>query len=237
MLKDAAISKQLPLAINLNAEANFTEFCWSGNELLKQQLFNSLNGKGDKQLHISGDVGSGKSHLLQACCQHVSSDAKSAIYLPLKLLQDTSPEIFDGMEEHALLCVDDVEVIAQNKAWEEALFHLYNRIRDNGRTILITTSQVAPQHLPLALPDLRTRLAWSLVLQLHELSDDDKITALQALAMKRGFVLSVSVCHYLLNRCTRNMHDLLELLNRLDVESLIAQRRITIPFVKRVLSL
>lgn len=237
MLKDAKVSKQIPLAMNLNAEANFAEFCWHGNELLEKQLFNALGGQEDKQLHIWGVVGSGKSHLLQACCQYVSVVNNSAVYLPLKLLQDMSPEVLEGMEEHSLICIDDIEVIAKNRAWEEALFHLYNRIRDNGLTVLITASQTIPQHLALALPDLRTRLAWGLVAELKELLDDDKISALQNLAIKRGFVLSSPVCHFLLSRCTRNMQDLQDILNLLDEESLIAKRRITIPFVKRVLSL
>lgn len=237
MLEDATVNKQIPLAINLNTEATFAEFCWHGNELLKKQLFLAFNWQGDKQLHLWGKVGSGKSHLLQACCQHISSLNKSVVYLPLKLLQDISPEVLEGMDKHDLICVDDIDTIAKERAWEEGLFHLYNRIRDNEHTILITTSQTIPQNLTLILPDLRTRLAWGLVVELKELSDDDKITALQNLAIRRGLVLSFSVCQFLLTRCTRNMQDLQSLLNRLDEESLIAKRRITIPFVKNVLSL
>ncbi len=235
MFKDASITKQLPLAINLSEEATFAEFCWNGNELLKDQLYLALSGNSDKQLHIWGNMGCGKSHLLQACCQFVADDSKQAIYLPLNQLKDTSPEILEGFDEYFLICIDDVDSIIHNKAWEEAIFHLYNRIRDNGKTILLTTSQVIPQHLDIHLADLRSRLAWGLILHLKELSDEDKITALQTLAIKRGFNLSVTVCHYLLSRYTRNMHDLYSLLHRLDEESLIAQKRITIPFVKKVL--
>ena len=91
--------------------------------------------------------------------------------------------------------------------------------------------------MPIRLPDLRSRLSGGLVIQLHELQDDDKIKTLKLHALKRGFELPTSVGQFLLNRSSRNMHDLNTLLNRLDEASLIAQRKITIPFVKTVLGL
>lgn len=237
MFKNAGLTKQLPLDISLNAEATFAEFCWHGNDLLKSQLYSTLTGNGDKLLHIWGNIGSGKSHLLQACCQHISNLGKYPIYLPLNLLKDSSAEILEGLDEYSLICLDDIDSIASKKNWEEALFHFYNKIRDNNKTILLTTSKVIPQHIHTMLPDLRSRLAWGLVLQLQELCDEEKITALQSLAIKRGFHLSGTVCDYLLTRHTRNMHELLAILDKLDKESLIAQRKITVPFVKMILSL
>ena len=68
-----------------------------------------------------------------------------------------------------------------------------------------------------------------------ELNDEDKISTLKQHALKRGFDLPESVGQYLLSRCSRNMHDLHQLLNRLDDASLVAQRKITIPFVKEIL--
>lgn len=237
MFKDAKVIKQLPLNISLNQEATFAEFCWASNDLLKTQLFSALTGNSDKHLHIWGEIGCGKSHLLQACCQYAADLKKTSVYLPLNILKDTSPEILEGFDDYFLICLDDVDSIANNKAWEEALFHLYNRIRDNNKTVLLTTSQVIPQHIVISLPDLRSRLAWGLILQLKELDDDNKVTALQTLAFKRGFNLPTTVCHYLLTRYTRSMHDLHILLNHLDEASLIAQRKITIPFVKKTLGL
>ena len=69
----------------------------------------------------------------------------------------------------------------------------------------------------------------------RELKDEDKINTLQEHAKKRGLELSKSVGHYILNRCARNMHDLQTVLDRLDHASLVAQRKLTIPFVKDVL--
>ena len=130
-----------------------------------------------------------------------------------------------------------MELIAGDSEWEEALFHLYNRIKDKEQGLLIVSGNKPPVTLPIRLADLRSRLGWGLVIQLNELSEEEKINTLKLHALKRGFDLPESVGQFLLNRCSRNMHDLQELLNRLDDASLAAQRKITIPFVKYILKI
>jgi len=228
---------QLPLSVRLNDEATLADFCWNGNTLLHEQLQHILAGHGERLLYVWGNTGSGKSHILQACCQAMSHTHQSAVYLPLKLLQEWGPQVLDGMDDQTLIGIDDIETVAKDKAWEEGLFHFYNRIRDRGQSTLMITGQMPPMHSPIQLPDLRSRLMWGLVLQLNELHDEDKINTLQWHAKKRGFELQKSVCQYLINRCARNMHDLHALLNRLDEASLVLQRKITIPFVKDVLGI
>lgn len=230
------MNKQLALAIQLKDEATLADFNWSNNSLLQKQLQRMLNQKEERLLFIWGPEGSGKSHVLQACCQSVHAH-ESAIYLPLKLLKEWGPQTLDGLEDQHTVCIDDIEVIAQDPAWEEALFHLYNRIKDKQEGLLIVSGNLPPASLPLRLPDLRSRLGWGLVIQLNELSDEGKINTLKSYALKRGFDLPETVAQFLLNRCSRNMHDLQELLNRLDEASLAAQRKITIPFVKAILKI
>nr|WP_244915204.1 DnaA regulatory inactivator Hda [Legionella feeleii] len=231
------MNRQLALAIQLNDEATLTDFCWGSNTLLQQQLAMALQGKGERLFTIWGNPGCGKSHLLQGCCQAMSINAAATIYLPLKILKEWGPESIEGIAEQDLIAIDDIDAIANDTAWEEALFHLYNKVRDNGKTILLITCQHPPSSSPIHLPDLRSRLAWSLVVQLNELEDDLKIKTLQQHASKRGFKLPISVGQFLLNRCARNMHDLHAILDQLDEASLIAQRKITIPFVKSILSI
>jgi DnaA family protein len=230
------MNKQLALAIKLNDEATLTDFNWQNNNLLQQQLQVMLALNGDRLLYLWGPKGSGKSHLLQASCQAVNS-IQSAIYLPLTFLKEWGPQTIEGLEDQTLICIDDIDAIGNDPAWEEALFHLYNRIKDKEKSLLIISGNQPPAMIAINLADLRSRLAWGLVIQLNELSDEEKITTLKLHAFKRGFELPESVAQFLLNRCSRNMHDLHQLLNRLDDASLAAHRKITIPFVKNILNI
>ena len=195
------------------------------------QQIASDNSDAEQFLFLWGAASTGKSHLLQAACQQAAEHHCTVAYLPMMVLVDLSPEIFDGLEQMSLVCIDDVQQIAGRAEWEEALFHFYNRVRDAGGRLLVT-ADVAPSALAVSLPDLQSRLVWGPVLQLNELSDAGKIAALQLRAKGRGFDLPDEVAQFLMRRSVRDMTSLFVLLDRLDEASLVQQRKLTIPFVR-----
>lgn len=229
------MNQQLTLAISLNHQAHLDNFCWGENTLLQQQLLHTLEGNGERLFYIWGSAGCGKSHLLQGVSQ--AKDHLSSIYLPLDLLKEWGPQSIEGLECQDLIALDNLDAIAGLADWEEALFHLYNQVRDNGHTIMLMSGQHAPASSAIKLPDLRSRLSWGLVFQLMELNDDLKISTLQQQALKRGFNLPASVATFLIHRCARNMHDLQQILDQLDKASLAAKRKVTLPFVKTILGI
>lgn len=230
------MSKQLALAIQPNDEITLTNFSWNSNALLQQQLQAMLSYSGERFLYLWGIPGSGKSHILQGAC-HAFHSTNSASYLPLALLKDWGVQVLENLDEQTLICIDDVHLIAGCSLFEESLFHLYNKVRENEHALLILSGRFAPTNMPIQLPDLRSRLSGGLVMQLNELSDEEKIEVLKRHANQRGFELTSTVAQFLLNRFSRDMHHLYELLKRLDESSLAARRKITIPFVKSVLQL
>ena len=100
---------------------------------------------------------------------------------------------------------------------------------------LLLAATASPRELPVQLPDLQSRLTLALVFQLHALSDEDKLRALQLRASRRGLHLTDEVGRFILTRGERSMSALFELLERLDQASLQAQRKLTIPFLKETL--
>lgn len=219
--------QQIPLRIGLRDGVTFANFHPGPNAAVAH----ALQSASEPFIYLGGPQGSGRSHLLQAACHEVSEAGGLAAYLPLNECMAMSPQMLEGMEQMALLAIDDVELLAGNSEWEQALFHLYNRMRDAGHRMIVA-GNAAPAALGIILPDLLSRLGWGPVFQLQPLGDNEKSEALRMRAKQRGMELPAEVADYLLNHASRDMHDLLELLDRLDEGSLAAQRKLTIPFVR-----
>ena len=154
-------------------------------------------------------------------------------YLPLGGAQ-VAPEMLSGLAEIQLLCIDDVDRVAGDSRWEEALFHLYNQAEQSACPIVLAAG-VAPRAPAWRLPDLVSRLSAAVVWRLRALDDGERREALQLHARERGFILSDEVVTFVMKRLRRDMVSLSAFLERLDRSSLAAQRRITVPFVKGLL--
>lgn len=221
---------QIPLPFKLREDFNFDNFISSENQLIIQ----SLKSLSEPFVFLWGDTGTGKTHLLQAICREQAQLGKTASFLPLKELQPSSPQILNGMSDVDLICIDDIELVDGKVEWEEALFNLFNLVKQaNGR--LIVSSHTPPQQSNIQLNDLKSRLNSGLGLNLTPLSDESTIKAMQARAQKLGLELNNDTSNYMLTRFPRDLSTLWRLLDQLDQASLAAQRKLTIPFVKTIL--
>jgi len=222
---------QLPLHIGLRDAATFTNYYRADNAQVVEQCEQCATRSGEQFVYLHGVNGTGKSHLLQAVCHAAAENNLQAVYLPMHQCIAMSTAIFEGLEHMDIVCIDDLDAIAGNAQWETALFHLFNRVRDAG-AYLVIAANANTQELGLALPDLQSRLAWGLAFRLQSLDDAQLAAALQMRAGVRGIELADEVAAYILKRCPRDMNAVFELLEKLDHESLVAKRRLTIPFVK-----
>ena len=102
---------------------------------------------------------------------------------------------------------------------------------------LLISGDESTQQLGITLPDLVSRLSWGLTEQVKPLDDEEKVIAIQYRATQRGLFLSDEVVKFLLNRLSRDMGSLINSLDVLDKASIQEQRKITIPFIKEVLTL
>ena len=175
---------------------------------------------------IVGFFGSGKSHLLNAWVEHAHALGRAAIYLDAR-----SERLPDFVREASAVAVDHVDDLDPDD--QITLFSVFNAFKESGGRLL-TAGRLPPAQLALR-PDLATRLASGLVLEVKPLSDNDKLAALRRHAKARQLNVPDEVFRYLLTHWRRDLSRLTAMLDTLDRYSLALQRPVTVPLVKNVL--
>jgi DnaA family protein len=168
----------------------------------------------DRIVYLWGEPGCGRSHLLQALAEMPGAYVWTAQSVP---------------ERIGAALVDDVDTLDADA--QIALFNRLNAVRAQGDAACVIAGPLAPAQLQLR-EDLRTRLAWGLVYQLHALSDWEKVDALNTHAASRGLHLSDDVIPYLLNHLPRDMRTLVAALDALDAYALARKRTLTLALVR-----
>jgi DnaA family protein len=170
---------------------------------------------------------------LQAACAAAGA-ARRAGYLPLAELYPLGSGVLEGLRDIECLCVDDVHAVAGDADWERALFGIFCALEERGAP-LVAAASAPPALLKWALPDLASRFAASSIFQLRVLEEAEQRAALQLRARLRGLDLPEETARYLQRRFPRDMRTLYELLDTLDEAAIVAQRRLTVPFIRSVL--
>ncbi len=224
------MKKQIPFSFQAPEYATLDNFIVGDNE----QLLFSLKNDAEPLIYLWGDKGTGKTHLLESIVLYYHSLEKNAIYIPMQLDNNIQPELLESLETFDLVCLDSIHHIAGDKLWEEALFNFFNRMREAGGRLILAADQNA-HNININLADLRSRLSWGITYHIKTLSDDEKISALKFRAHQRGFQMNDDVACYLMKHAPRDMSGLMSLLDKLDYATLVEQKKLSIPFVKKYL--
>ena len=205
----------------LTSDEDFDNFVPGVNE----ELYSSLSSLAPAQaVLIWGLPGSGKTHLLKATAH---------LYEGLYFNAESFPLDSAEIPQAKLICVDDVNLL--NEEQQAVLFNLYNSWQSYKATEqvfnLIVSADAAPKFISVR-EDLRNRLGWDLVFELHALDDADAQLAFAQRAFDKGLSLSKEVTPWLFSHYTRDIRTLLALLDALDAYSLAQKRTITLPLLK-----
>lgn len=220
--------KQLTLDIGLARAPSLASFLAGPNEAAWKhlQLWAGNPTRSPVPTYLWGPSGSGKTHLLKAVEESLREQGAGAGWLDPSMAE---PPGFD--ERWAVVLMDDVHLYSAVQ--QHAAFSWFVQAQALQRGVL-AAGLLPPAHLKLR-EDLRTRLGWGHVFQLHVLSEPERRSVLRQAADARGVFLSDEVMDFILHRFSRDLGSLLQLLDHLDAYALQAQRAITIPLVKAML--
>ncbi len=216
--------KQLLLELTEPLAPTLDDFAVGQNQELLYGLRQfAARSSSEHFMYLWGAPSSGKTHLLQALAQ-----APQARYIPAS---SASREQMTYDATCSLYLLDNCEQLDAEQQIDA--FALFNQIREHN-AYLVSSGNVAPAVLPVR-EDLRTRMGWGLIYQLHALTDADKITSLQQAAQSRGWRLAPEILPYLITHYRRDMRSLTQALAALDQCSMETQRRMTLPLLREVL--
>lgn len=231
---------QLPLKIGLREEVCFDTFIAEEEGVVlalnrfQQTLLKSNNGDA---FYFQGESGSGKTHILQAACRFMTEKKSSSVYLPLG---DESlpliPDVLNGLEQTLLVCLDDVENIIGQPEWEHALTSLLMRSKELGHKVVLSGTNPAGSW-SIATTELTHAMMSVLPITLKPLTNKpDIVLAMQRHALKLGFELPLDVGNYLIKQFSTDLQELLSVLRILEQATFVEKRRMTLPFVKQILT-
>jgi len=225
--------RQLALQIQINERASLDNFFISKNnnkaiQILKNILERSNNGA---QIFIDDSGSNGKSYLLQAICNDFSNSNNSTIYVPMQKAINLEPSILEGINELNLICLDDIDLISNQRDWELALFNLINECYEKDCFLLLSGSIDKLE----VIPDLISRIKKMEILRLKAIDDDELLRATQSISKNLNIEISDKNMNYLINNSRRDIKTVFGTLSQLEKESLERKKSIGLNLIKEVI--
>ena len=222
----------MPLALRYPPDQRFDSYVAAPAGVLAQ-LRALAETSGADWLYLVGPAKTGKTHLALALCAAAESAGRRAAYLPLAAAAGRMRDALEALDGNDVVALDGLEKIAGSREDEIALFDFHNAARTRGVGVLYAAS-AGPDELDLVLPDLRSRLQQCARIVLSPLDDEGRAEVLRDRAQRRGLILEDAAIDWLLTRTDRDLGALIALLEKLDQASLATQRRVTVPFLRKV---
>ena len=229
MKKADFTDNQIPIDFSFVTEKTFDNFIIGNNEAIVKSLLAFTEIKPTNIITLYGEKSSGKTHLCQATER--ISDNKSAY-----ITTDNIEKFSITESSFSFLIIDDIDLILKKFDIEEKIFTLVNDSILHNKGILIT-STINPKKIEFNIPDLLSRMSWGLNFKIKDLSDSDKIKVLKQFSHERGLILSPLVCDYIITHFKRELYYLCNSIRFLDQKSLSLKKKITIPFIKKIIEL
>ena len=224
--------KQMALDIALAPAPTLAAFVPAGNAaaLAHLRLWCEGHTRSPVPHYLWGPAGAGKPHLLRAARQALGGQGAATGWLHAAAAPHA---VFDPA--WAAVVLDDVHLYGV-ELQQTAFNWFINAVTpaDGRPRAVLAAGVLPPADLPLR-EDLRTRLGWGHVFELHPLPDEEGRAALRQAAAARGLALTDEVIDYVLARFSRDLGSLMDLLEHLDRYALQTQRPITIPLIRSML--
>jgi chromosomal replication initiator protein len=212
----------------LNERYTFENFIvGSGSELAYAacQAVAAQPGTKYNPLLLYGNVGIGKTHLIQAVGNAVlanKTDARVVYVSTEQFVQEFVDALrfkkntdFAGFYRGAdVLIVDDVQFLAGKEKIQEEFFHTFNALHQANKQIIISSDK-PPKEIPTLEERLRSRFVWGMSIDMQAPDFETRCAILQTKAQNQGIELTTDTTEYLATNVQTNTRELEGALNQL----------------------
>lgn len=202
-------------------------------------------GRSYNPLFIHGEVGLGKTHLLQAICIAIRErdpnvnlcylSCEGFITQFIEAVQ--SGEMADfrhRFREVDILVIDDIQTLSSRDRTQEEFFHTFNSLYQAQKQIVLSSD--APPDL---IPDLEKRLVsrfkWGLVAQIDTPCFETRSAIVQSKARLRGIEIPGDVAAYVAQRIDTNIRELEGAIGTLQIAASVDGVPIDLELARRVI--
>ena len=235
-------------AAQLNPKYTFEAFvAGSGNQFAHAaaQAVAERPSKAYNPLFLYGGVGMGKTHLMQAIGHEVKrrqpqvsicyiSSEKFTNEMINSLRYDRMSSFRDKFRNVDVLCIDDIQFLAQKERTQEEFFHTFNALHESMKQIVIASDR-PPKELPEIEDRLRSRFEWGLIADIQPPDLETKVAILQKKAEQERVTLPTDVALFIASNIRSNVRELEGALIRLVAHSSLIGAEITLPYTQQVL--
>lgn len=202
-------------------------------------------GRAYNPLLIYGDVGLGKTHLMQAVGNLIKEKNPNAQILyhhserfvaeMVKALQANKMDEFKQRyrSPNALL-IDDIQFLAGKERSQEEFFHTFNALLESNQQIILTSDKY-PKEITGLEERLRSRLGWGLTVAIDPPELETRVAILMSKAEQSNAKLPDEVAFFIAKRIQSNVRELEGALKRIIANSHFTGQPITLDFARNAL--
>lgn len=196
-------------------------------------------------LMVYGDVGLGKTHLVQAIGNEIKRNHPDKYVFYVASEKFTS-QFIDALANNSIrefiayyrnvdvLMLDDVQFLKEKEKTQEIFFHIFNHLHQNGKQIIMTSDR-PPKDLQGLQERLVSRFKWGLTADLSQPDLETRIAIIRKKLQADGIEIPEQVIEYLAYTVDTNIRELEGVIISLIAHASLTREEVNLELAKNIL--